>query len=97
MGDSKEAAEEVMLLPGEHGMGREAAGSRDMEPPAGQPASHAVNEHEMVPPQHDVLAQPAAGEAAEASEEGRTASTLEMWFREAEVIARNLKESGTRR
>jgi hypothetical protein len=38
---------------------------------------------------------PPQGDAAEAAR--RPASLLDMLFREAEVIARNLKESGTRR
>ena len=33
----------------------------------------------------------------EEEEERERPSLLDMWFREAEVIARNLKESGTRR
>jgi hypothetical protein len=56
-----------------------------------------MDEQEVVAPQHDVSVQPAAGEATQTPEESRAPSLLEMWFREAEVIARNLKESGTRR
>ncbi|KPL23006.1 MAG: hypothetical protein AMJ93_05725 [Anaerolineae bacterium SM23_84] len=49
------------------------------------------SEHLDVPPE------PAADEALEAQEERQPTSLLDMLFREAEVIARNLKESGTRR
>jgi hypothetical protein len=56
-----------------------------------------MDKQEGVAPQQDASVQPAAGEAAQTPEEGRASSMLEMWFREAEVIARNLKESGTRR
>lgn len=40
---------------------------------------------------------PVSGEGGEGKEQRKPASTMEMLFREAEVIAQNLKESGTRR
>jgi hypothetical protein len=78
-------------------MPREVAGSHDVEPPESQPSSHVMDKQEGVAPPQDASVQPAAGDAAQMAEEGRASSMLEMWFREAEVIARNLKESGTRR
>jgi len=48
-------------------------------------------------PEGAVPPEPTAGEADRDERERRPASTLDLWFREAEVIARNLKESGTRR
>lgn len=45
----------------------------------------------------DTLAKPTSGEGEEAKKEPRSTSFGEMIFREAEVIAKNLKESGTRR
>lgn len=72
-------------------MRREAADSLETD------TSHAVSEHETAVPQQVILVQPAVDDTAEALEDGRAASMLEMWFCEAEVIARNLKESGTRR
>ena len=78
-------------------MRREVAGSRGPGLVQGQPSSHVMDKQEGVAPQQDASVQPAAGETAQTAEEGTASSMLEMWFREAEVIARNLKESGTRR
>ncbi len=58
---------------------------------------HAKEKEEKDSPEGDVPPEPSAGGADEDEGESRPASALEMWFREAEVIARNLKESGTRR
>jgi len=59
--------------------------------------SRAKDKEEKRSPELSVPPEPPAGEADEDEVESRPASTLDMWFREAEVIARNLKESGTRR
>ena len=59
--------------------------------------SRAKDKEERRSPESDVPPEPPAGEADEDGVESQPASALEMWFREAEVIARNLKESGTRR
>jgi hypothetical protein len=60
-------------------------------------ASRAKDKEQRDSPELGVPPEPPAGEADEDGGESRPASTLDMWFREAEIIARNLKESGTRR
>ena len=59
--------------------------------------SRAKDKEEKRSPELDVPPEPPAGEAEEDKGESQPVSALDMWFREAEVIARNLKESGTRR
>ncbi len=44
-----------------------------------------------------ILPETPEGEADEDEAKGQSVSALELRFREAEVIGRNLKESGTRR
>jgi hypothetical protein len=52
---------------------------------------------EEEPATQDAVPEPVSGEGDDGKEERKPASLLEMLFREAEVIAKNLKESGTRR
>jgi len=59
--------------------------------------SRARDKEEKRSPELSLPPEPRAGEAGEDEGESEPASMLDMWFREAEVIARNLKESGTRR
>jgi hypothetical protein len=56
-----------------------------------------VEEIEEEPAPQDVVAGPVPGEEDEGKKKRRPDLPLEMLFREAEVIAHNLKESGTRR
>jgi len=60
-------------------------------------AGQAVEETEEESAPQDVLPGQPPGEADEGKKRRTPASPLEMLFREAEVIAQNLKESGTRR
>jgi hypothetical protein len=46
---------------------------------------------------HDGLPEPQSRDGDGSEEQARPASLLDMLFREAEVIARNLKDSGARR
>jgi hypothetical protein len=62
-----------------------------------QRPSRAKDKEQKRSPELSVPPELPAGEADEDEGESEPASMLDMWFREAEVIARNLKESGTRR
>jgi hypothetical protein len=57
----------------------------------------AEDEEDKRSPESDFPTEAPVREADEDEGESQPASTLDMWFREAEIIARNLKESGTRR
>ena len=60
--------------------------------------SHQANdEMEEKPAPQDTSPDPISGKGDEGKKERKPASRLDMLFREAEVIAKNLKESGTRR
>jgi hypothetical protein len=62
-----------------------------------KPSRQAMDATEEKPAPPDAVPEPVSCEADDGREERKPASFLEMLFREAEVIARNLKESGTRR
>ena len=57
----------------------------------------AKDEIEEKPASQDISPEPISGKGDEDKKERKPASRLDMLFREAEVIAKNLKESGTRR
>jgi hypothetical protein len=57
----------------------------------------AKDEIEKKPAPQDIAPEPTSGKGDEGKKERKPASRLDMLFREAEVIAKNLKESGTRR
>jgi hypothetical protein len=57
----------------------------------------AVEEIEEDPTPQGALPGAVRSERDEGQEQSKSASLLEMLFREAKVIAQNLKESGTRR
>ena len=57
----------------------------------------AKDEMEEKPAPQDISPETISGKGDEGKKERKPTSRLDMLFREAEVIAKNLKESGTRR
>ena len=62
-----------------------------------KPSHQAADEAEEKAARRPASAERTGDKGDDDNETGKPASLLEMLFREAEVIARNLKESGTRR